>query len=158
MGGYTLDAGVTKSTFYVEFNINNGDETTLFEDGPSLLENRQDFACAYDADKKMVIAAGGGQNDAISTEILYLDRPVENWQKGPNLPNNQPLTRFQLVYHAYTKSVYLIGGKNPNTNVESTSIWRLQDDLQWSLVNNLQLQNGRDGFIAFNVPRTFMTC
>lgn len=158
IGGYTLSSGMTKRTWFVQVNLDNDEERTEFVEGPPLLANRYNLACAYDTTKKLVIVAGGGSNEDVFTELLYLENSLLHWQSGPSLPNNQPLAGFQLVFNANTDSVYLMGGKNPINNAESTSLWKLENNLQWTLIDAIQLENERSDFVAFSVPRTFMSC
>ena len=159
VGGRGIVSGITDKTWFVEVvGLHSSEERVEFTEGPRLNDARHNHGCTYDRSTKTVIVAGGSEKE-LRLESLNLEI-IENaqWQTGPNLPNNSPLEDFDLVYNSKIGGTLLMGGNHPGTETTTNQVWKLNNNQLWTKFDNLTLYASRSGYVAFNVPNSFLHC
>jgi len=124
-------------------------------EGPSLKEKRYFHSCAAMEDTKtgakMIVVAGGfGPEQKGSVEILNTTSPINEWQKGPELPSAN-LFAGQMVTKPGTqnKAVLAVAG---NTLYSLSS-----EDIEWKR-SEKYIQYGRMMPVVLSIPGTLVSC
>ncbi len=103
----------------------------------------------------MIVA--GGVSKA-TTEVLFMSRLSDGWQKGPDLPLK--LGTMASVVTSDEKALILVAGHEYQTNQESTSLYKIYCANGVCHVEKMlqQLKIGRSYPVAMLIPDSLTSC